>query len=167
VAARRGKRKDRKVKGNFLLIGHHVVRGSEWASLTAHEVKLLIDVAAQFKGHNNGDLVATWSYMEQRGWRSRGTLCKALKGLRRKGWLILSRQGGRHRASLYAVSWYGIDECNRKLDVRPSPIPENSWRESKTVPLPAGALTREQGQSGDPESASRVSVPAPRVSQRY
>lgn len=113
----------------FLSLPRDVLYSPAWAAMTAHEARLLIDVAAAYRGANNGDLSATFSSMQRRGWVSKDTLAKALSGLLEKGFLTQTRQGGRNRCSLYAITWEPIHECGGKLDVKPSPVPLNTWRE--------------------------------------
>lgn len=91
-------------------------------------MKLLVDVASQFNGKNNGDLTAAWSVMRDRGWKSPGTLHKALRALLNAGLIQETRSGGRHRCTLYAVTWRGIDECKGKLDVNPTVTPSNRFQ---------------------------------------
>jgi len=113
---------------SFLALPRHILESDEYAELTAFEVKLLIDMFAQFNGKNNGDLCAAWGIMEKKGWRSRDTLFRAIEGLRFNKFIQRTRQGGRNMASLYAVTWLGIDECKNKLDVRSTRVPTNEWR---------------------------------------
>lgn len=117
----------------FTRLPREMLLSAEWAELTAFEVRLFVDLAVQYNGRNNGDLCATWQIMRKRGWRSPGTLSKALRGLRDRGWVELTRQGGKHRASLYAITIHGIDECKGKLDVSANPVPSNHWRKNSSA----------------------------------
>jgi hypothetical protein len=91
-----------------------------------------MDVSSQFKLYNNGDLCATWSAMQLRGWRSPSTLHKAREELVEKGWLVLTRQGGRNKCNLYAISIYPIGDFGSKLDIGPTKVAPNDWK--KWVP---------------------------------
>jgi len=113
----------------FLQLPKDVLGSDAYLSLGGWEVKLLVDVASQFNGKNNGDLTAAWSVMRERGWKSPGTLNKALKQLLRVGLLQETRAGGRHRCTLYAITWKGIDECKGKLDINPTTAPSNRFQE--------------------------------------
>ena len=88
----------------------------------------MIDLFAQFKGSNNGDLAAAWKLMEKRGWRSKETLHRAKRELLEKGFIVTTRQGGRHVCSLFAVTWLAIDECSGKLDVAPTRVAPGYWK---------------------------------------
>jgi hypothetical protein len=110
--------------GGYVPLSFVVIRSQCFARLSAHAVKLLNDLLAQYKGDNNGDLCAAWTLMQPRGWKSKDTLNKALKELLAGDWLEVTRQGGRHKATLYAVTFYAIDECKGKLDVVRPAAPE-------------------------------------------
>ena len=113
----------------FLNLPKDVLGSDAYLSLGGWEVKLLVDIASQFNGKNNGDLTAAWSVMRERGWKSPGTLNKALKQLLKVGLLQETRAGGRHRCTLYAITWQGINECKGKLDIEPTTAPSNRFQE--------------------------------------
>jgi hypothetical protein len=96
--------------------------------LSSHAIKLLNDLGLQYNGKNNGDLCATWSIMEMRGWKSSSTLYKAINELLGHGFICKSRQGGRHKPTLYALTWNNINECKGKLDISPTDGPLGTWR---------------------------------------
>lgn len=142
----------RREGGQFVALPWAVLRSEEFAALSPFALKLLFDLLAQFNGANNGDLCAAWSLMKRRGWRSKDSLWKALSELRTGNWLDVTRQGGKHVASLYAVTFYAIDFCGGKLDVKQTGRPSSSWRKRPPVlpalvtgprPLPATSATSE------------------------
>jgi hypothetical protein len=122
------KAKGRRESGPFLAVPKHVINSTEYSRLSAYAVKLLFDLYAQFNGRNNGDLSACWTFMSKRGWRSKGTLHKALVELRGRGWIVVARQGGRNKTSLYALTFLAVDECGGKLDIAETRTPLNWWR---------------------------------------
>jgi hypothetical protein len=89
-----------------------------------------MDLTVQYNGKNNGDLCAAWRLMRMKGWRSKGTLSRAVKGLQESGFILLTRQGGRHKAALYAVTFRAIDECGGKLEVQPTVTALNTWKKN-------------------------------------
>ena len=107
---------------------HDVLNHENFTTLSPRAVKLLIDLGAQYRGTNNGDLCAAWTLMSKRGWKSKGTLYRALQELEAKGFICKTRQGGRHVASLYAISWRAVDECGGKLDVRETSVAPGFWK---------------------------------------
>ena len=133
--------KAKRERGGFVPLPYTVLRSTSWARLSGHAVKLLIDLLAQYKGDNNGDFCMAWKTISKRGWRSRDTLCKARRELLEEGWIIVTRQGGKHQATLYGVTFFGIDDCRGKLDVNGSLVPSGLWRKNEPVPV-LKAVTR-------------------------
>ena len=126
---KRAKHKGRKGNASFLHIPHEVLNSDAYRSQDGWTAKLLVDLAGQFNGGNNGDLCAAWTIMREKGWRSKGTLHKSLNNLLEVGLIEQTRQGGKNRCSLYAITWRAIDECKGKLDVRPTRSPSGLWKE--------------------------------------
>ena len=86
--------KGRQTTGSFLRLPHHVLQHETFKTLSTRATKLLIDIAAQYRGNNNGDLSATLSLMRDRGWNSSDQLDKAKKELVGKDVIRVARQGG-------------------------------------------------------------------------
>lgn len=128
MAAKRWKQKGRKDSGTFLKIPTAVLQSENFRALSFKAKALLIDIGAGFTGYNNGDLAAPWSWMKQRGWRSKDTLHRAIRELLAFGMIELTRQGGLHGASLYAFTWLPIEECGGKLDVTPTRVASSKWK---------------------------------------
>jgi len=120
--------KGRKESGSFIGIPHQCLEHPNFFILNSYSVKLLMDICAQYKGKNNGDLSCTWSLMKDRGWKSESTLNKAKKDLLHYGWIITSRQGGLNRCSLFAITFKTIDYCNGKLDIKETHVPPHTWK---------------------------------------
>lgn len=129
----RAKAKGRREKGTYAGIPHSITRSKEYAALSASAVKLLVDLADQFNGSNNGDIQATWPFMRNKGWKSKATLYRALEELLQRQFVIVSRQGGRHKCTLYALTWYAIDECKGKLEIDETRAPCNAWKTKSVV----------------------------------
>jgi hypothetical protein len=122
---------NRKQSGQYFALPHAVMTSANYIRLSSHAVRLLNDLGLQYNGKNNGDLCATWSIMKQRGWKSASTLYKAVKELLGYGFIIVSRRGGRHLATLYALTWNSVDECKGKLDINSTIAPLGYWRTIK------------------------------------
>jgi len=110
----------------FVRLFHSLLDCPRYIDLSHTAKTLLVDVVRLFNGKNNGDLAVTPKVMKARGWNSNSTLRRALGELLQAELLMLTRQGGRNKCSLYALTWLPIDECGGKLDVKPTitpPIP--------------------------------------------
>ena len=128
--SRRGRErlKGRAHGGWFFRLPVEVLDSPAYCGLSFKARALLMDLGAQFRGHNNGDFTAAWTQMRPRGWKSKDTLRRALLELLEAGLIELTRQGGLHWCSLYAVTWLPIDECGDKLDVKATTVASNLWR---------------------------------------
>ena len=131
---RHRKAKGRASSGSFVSLPHIVLKHPAFATLTPRGTKLLIDLATQYRGKNNGDLSMPLSQMRSRGWNSSDQLQKAKNELIERGFIVVSRQGGRNKCGLYAVTWQPIDDCKGKLDIGASNKPLNLWKAWKASP---------------------------------
>ena len=122
---RRGQR-----AGGFSMLIHDYFQSPQYAAMSPRAVKLLIDLLCQYRGNNNGDLCASCKVMVACGWKSKCQLSKALAELESRGWVLRTRQGSVNKASLHAVTFFGIDPCDGKFDagIRPDPMPLHLWK---------------------------------------
>ncbi len=100
--------------GQTFSVPWSMLQHPNFTRLTPHACKLLFDLGKQFGGHNNGYLFAGWEHMSKSGWKSQTTLRNAILELRHYRLLILTRQGGRNRASYYGFTWRSIAEKKGK-----------------------------------------------------
>lgn len=110
-------------------IPHQLTDTRKYRSLSGNAKALMWDVASQYRGKNNGDLCLTFSVMKKMGWKSAATVYRAKEDLIKAGFIMVTRQGGRNCPTLYALTWYGIDECNGKLDIKPTQIAPGTWKD--------------------------------------
>ncbi len=125
---------ERRESGGFAALPHCLLESQVYIGLSAHAIKLLNDLLTQFKGFNNGDLCLAWTIMEKRGWKSRDTLDKARKELLEVELITITRYGDRKRPNLYALTFFAIDECGGKLDIKPTEKPTSRWRLHEPLP---------------------------------
>ena len=128
-------------KGRFVSIRADVLLSDAWARTSPSGIRLIMDLAAQYRGNNNGDLCAAWGVMRERGWNSNGTLMNARHELEVRRWVIVTRKGtqagnGKGIPTLYALTFWGIDECDQKLDpgIIPNNKPRDLWKIGNTAP---------------------------------
>ena len=117
----------KKFKGNrdkrdgrqFLLLPHVVLESPGYRLATHPARSLLIDIAMQYTGHNNGKLVSCAKYLKGKGWNSNATIVRARRDLIDCGLLIETRKGARpNRAAWFALSWLDLDQ-GQGLDIDP------------------------------------------------
>lgn len=132
---KRQKIKSRRSGPTFAIKPHHIFRADTKnnrpspTSVLSHKAAHLLDnLIAQYNGSNNGDLSAAPKITALYGWTSQGSVYSALVELLATGFIEQTRQGGKNECSLYAVTWLAIDDCDGKLDVKPTKIPSNLWK---------------------------------------
>ncbi len=114
--AARNRHKGNRIGEGFVALPYSVLNSPLFTKLSPHAIKLLIDVAAQYRGDNNGDLALAWKIMQPRGWRSEATLHKVKRELLDAGFLYETRKGRRPNVcSLFALTWPQLDN-NDKFD---------------------------------------------------
>ena len=110
------KYKKSKITEPFCAIVRSVFESQAFTSLSPHACKLLLELAGQYKGDNNGDLTVAWSVLSKRGWRSKTTLWRCKIELINAGFIYVTRKG--HMPStceLLALTWFSLD-VSRKFD---------------------------------------------------
>lgn len=129
---RKSNPRGRATNGRFAGIPHSVMESESYYLSSGNALKLLLELAKQYNGINNGDLSAAFSVLKSRGWRSKKTLARCLTELidrelivrTREGWF--SNPGG--RCALYALAWDPIHECPGKdLELGPTRVPYRSF----------------------------------------
>jgi len=114
---RRNNLRDKRPDGAFVPFPSVVLGSTQLAALPADACKALLDLLAQYRLGNNGDLSSAWSLMQARGWRSKDRLQRALAALENAGFIVRTRQGGAHRPTLWGVTIFALDDCGGKLEV--------------------------------------------------
>ena len=128
--------KDKRDGDSHIGVPHCVLNGAAYLSLNAHARMLLWDLAAQYRGDNNGDLCAAWKLMRLRGWKSEATLHKAKLNLQEASLIVETRKGARpNKCSLFALTWYALDECNGKLDISAQSFPRGEYKLKDRPPV--------------------------------
>lgn len=104
------KSKGRTESGSFLGIPQSVIDSTEFRSLKSTPVKLLVFIAEKYKGSNNGDLSASYDELRRLGFGQSATISNALKVLQKKNFIFKTRQGGKNKCNLFAITWVSIDK---------------------------------------------------------
>lgn len=136
--------------GGFFALPHRVLKSSKFGNLSANATKLLMDLAEQYQGNNNGDLCAALTLMKARGWKSNSGLTAARKELVSTRFIVSTRMGGRNRPELFALSFFAIDECwdrkgqFRKHDADATTRPNDDWLHGEPVPDLKAAQVRKR-----------------------
>lgn len=127
--------------GSAFVIPYTLLRHENFRRLSAHGVKLILDLARQYTGFNNGYLCPSWSLMKGHGWHGSQKLNEALRECEHYRLLVRTQQGWLNKPNLVALTWRRIDEKQgHPLMVRPTLKPSDAWKDVQPdfvfVPIP-------------------------------
>jgi hypothetical protein len=130
---RRGKRNcNINAKGGFAGIPRIVMDSQDYQSLSFKAKALLLELACQYKGANNGNLTVAFTILKRRGWKREATIWTATQELLSVNLIVRTRQGQflnpGGRCALYALTWQPIDECpGKELETESSILPPRKF----------------------------------------
>jgi len=132
-----------------------------YARLTTRGKALLLDLRAQFKGSQNGNIDATWSRLSKQDcWNSKETLNLAIQELLHYGFITRTRRGkrigGKHYPSLYALTWEPINELPRQ-GIEPTLKASHAWHGAK----PTWKQPKRKRKRKTPATVSVLGTPSP------
>ena len=137
-SSKKTKPKHKAGSGSYIPMPKRCLESNSLAKLSPYAAKLLLDLMAQYNGFNNGNLSIAWSLMKKRNWKSEDTLNRAKRELLDNGWIILTRQGGRNKCSLYAITIYNIDEDKKHqydAGITKTNSPPGGWYRDNVVAM--------------------------------
>lgn len=115
--------------GSAFVIPYTLLRHPNFTRLSPFANKLLMDLARQYTGFNNGYLCSAWALMQGCGWCSDNTVRHAMRELEHYGIIVRTQHGGRNKPNLHALTWRRIDHKKEKwLEVPQSTTPGNEWK---------------------------------------
>lgn len=123
------KAKGRKGSGRYVGIPVTVLDSSDYRTASLAAKAVLMILAYQYRGKNNGDLSAPLSEAKRWGINHPKTLAKAIRELESADLILRTRDPTRNRTnphgqcSLFALTWLALDECEGKHDLKPTHAP--------------------------------------------
>lgn len=132
----------------FVRIENRVIDSPAFASLTFSSRALLLQIARQLNGSNNGHLQATHSYLKNYGF-SENTITRGVSELIATGFLYRSRAGGYQQGpAKYALTWLPLTKLTDGLFL--AGFKSCAWRdwqpEKKTPPPKVRTANRKNGE---------------------
>lgn len=111
-AKRRGQSKQQgKTKHPFVMLEHRIIHSAAHADLKMSSRALLVLLATQFNGTNNGHLQATLSWLKPYGFGSQHTVSAAIADLIAHGFIYRTlSSGANHQSARYAITWQPIHQ---------------------------------------------------------
>ena len=105
--------------GRFVALPHVVIDSPSHRALNHAARSLLVDIARQYTGRNNGKLVACNKALKPLGWTSHQSVTRALQELIEAKLLTETRKGARpNRAAWFALGFIRL-EVTDGLDIDP------------------------------------------------
>lgn len=128
----RQKHKGRKESGTFVILPHAIQDAPNWTLASGTAIKLLLDLARQYNGYNNGNLCASIGMLRSRGWKSPEVLTWARRELLHYGFITETKIGGLGIGpTLYAITWRPIDDCKGKHQCAATTVASGEWKKPK------------------------------------
>lgn len=124
--------------GGFIALPWSVLDSRAYGRLSHPARSLLLEIARQFVRDNNGRLLASGTYLRERGWNSSDVITRAKRELIDAGLIFETVAGHRpNKASWYAVTWRALDR-HPAYDAEAALFRRGAYRDdtnSKTQPL--------------------------------
>lgn len=99
--------------GGFVAIPWAVLDSVAYMKLSLTAKALLVEVARQFHGDDNGRMVLTRKHLATRGWNSADVIQRAKDELLGAGFIYQTVLGMRpNKAAWYAVTWLSLDRLD-------------------------------------------------------
>jgi hypothetical protein len=103
------KRAPERLSERYAGIPHAALDSVAYQGATMSARCLLMELARQHNGSNNGHLQLSQQYLFKRGWKSADTISRAKEELIRRRLVVLTRLGGFNiGASKFALTWHHI-----------------------------------------------------------
>lgn len=118
----------------FVMLPKSMMQSEAFRKLSPHATRLLLVVAFEFRGANNGSLVVLWETAQQFGFSNKRTFYRALGELEQKGFIEMTKppvRRGKPSATRWALTWMPINEPvgDVRHDVAASAKASNLWKE--------------------------------------
>lgn len=107
----KGRRDTSRDGGAFVALPWSVLDSAAYRDLSHTARSLLLEVARQYQGHDNGRMLLSSNYLGPRGWNSPSVIQRAKRELIDAELIFETVKGRRpNKASWYAVTWRALDK---------------------------------------------------------
>lgn len=132
--------RDKRSKGQgrdgtrFVALPNILLDSTAYLTLSFSSRALLIDLARQYTGTNNGRLSLCDKVLRPRGWTSPTTVHRAKRELQEAGFLCETRKGQKpNKASWFALTWYSLD-WSQEMDISRTAFIRSAYLKTKSDP---------------------------------
>lgn len=120
--------------GRFVALPNILLDSPAYLSMSFSARALLIDLARQYTGSNNGKLVVCDKALRPRGWTSKTTIHKAKAELLATGFLCETRKGQKpNKASWFALTWQTLD-WSPEMDIQRTGFTRSAYLKTNSDP---------------------------------
>ncbi|MEN9902546.1 MAG: hypothetical protein RL651_1210 [Pseudomonadota bacterium] len=152
--------KSKRDHGSFIALPTAVIDSPAFKKLSHPAKALLIEIARQYRGDNNGRLLCSREYLEPRGWNSNDVITRAKNKLLDSGFIYETVKGQRpNKASWYAITWHMLDKLSGYDYGAEAGFLRSAYKENKSLIPSPGAKTVSIAPS--PGVAKGFSAPSP------
>lgn len=144
----------------FIPIPKAVLAMPDFIGLPSGAKVLMLDLAAQYTGKNNGRLCPAWEVMKRSGWVSKGTLQRARDALLEMPFVVHTRKGHPPRTvDWIAFTWWKLDyEKSMDAWIDPRGFPYLNFNFIRPIVKCTGSTGEKQVLSPRNEGVSTVKV---------
>ena len=137
----------------FVALPKEVLRSAEFAAMPASAKALMLDLAVQYTGKNNGRLCVSFEVLKRAGWASKHTVMRARDALLECSFVVRTRKGHPPRTPEWAgFTWWKLD-WEESMDIGPRGWPYLSFL--KTLP----EVPKQHHEPPKPASGGAISAP--------
>lgn len=125
------KSRDRKArKRRFAMLPLDLLTHESVTTLDHAPHRVLVLLASQYHGHNNGAIGLSARQAAQLGIKSDNTFYDALKELQSRGLILLTAPASRvpPRPAMFALAWQSIDDTQYSQSTKTPPLDYQEWR---------------------------------------
>lgn len=130
----------------FALLPVDLLMDKSVTTLSHADFRVMVLLAGQYRGHNNGALGLTAEQARRAGIGSDNTLYRALKELAERGLIEQVHPASRvpPRPAMYAISWKPVDETRYTTAARTPSFSYRTWTPPKSDFRPAPSAVKAQ-----------------------
>jgi hypothetical protein len=97
----------------FVALPTMVLDSPAYFALSHTARALLLELARQYRGDNNGRMLTSLAHLGTRGWKSAGVILRAKRELIERGFIHETVMGQRpNKAAWYACTWWALDKLD-------------------------------------------------------
>jgi hypothetical protein len=141
---RRGAAKRERITGRFIGLPWDVSDCAAYIRLSHPAKAMLIELARQYVGDNNGRFLTSRAYLSARGWNSSDVISRAVRELEGAGFIHQLVQGHRpNKASWWAATWWHLDPHPSYDSAAAKLFKRGAYRDAEITALrPPGGVER-------------------------